>query len=293
MPHNHPLKKPEIPNLGGSLDLEIARLTVLERRKIERAGGLFAERVNELEDFERVLDIMSGTGTWTLNVAQMYPEIDVVGLERGCLLASYASGQAEACKLGNVCYLPLGEDLTKLAFSDNSFDLVNINYLFILLHPHEWPLFFQECLRITRPGGYIRVFGQDWGITNSPAIEKLAEIFLRGLKKAHLGLSPNGRYIGVLPFLNSFLRQAGWIDIQRRAMIDDYLKGAGMPNNPEQAINLMANAMRAITIQQQMATPEEFEELLAQAVIDLEREDFCSCLLTVAFCARKPPAHTV
>jgi ubiquinone/menaquinone biosynthesis C-methylase UbiE len=287
MPYNHPLKKLEIPNLGGNLDLEIARLTVLERRKIERAGGLFAERVHELEDFERVLDIMSGTGTWTLKVAQMYPEIEVVGLERVCLLMDYANGQAEMRKLGNVCYFLLGEDPTKLAFPDNAFDLVNVNYLFVLLHPHEWPLFFQECLRITRPGGYIRVFEQDWGITNSPAIEKMAEFFLRGLQKAHLGLSPNGRYIGVLPFLSSFLRHAGWIAIQRRAMIDDYLKGSSMPNNSEQAINLMANVMRTLTIQQDMATPEEYEELLAQAVIDLEREDFCSCLLTVAFWARK------
>lgn len=288
MPYDHPQKDLEIPNLGGSLDLEIARLTALERRRIERAGGLFPEREHELEGFEHVLDIMSATGAWTLSVAQMYPEIEVQGLERRTRLVDYASGQAEARKLGNVCYTYLGEDLTKLAFPDNSFDLVNANYLFVHLHPHEWRPFFQECLRITRPGGYIRVLEQDWGITNSPAIEKLADLFLRGLKKANLGLSPNGRYIGVLPFLCTFLRQTGWIHIQRRVMVDDYLKGSGMPHKAEQAIRLMANTMRDITIQQAMATPEVYAALLAQATVELEREDFCSLLLLVAFCARKP-----
>ena len=292
MPHDHPLKGQQIPNLGGSLDLEIARLTLLDHRRVEQAGGLFPERENELEGFKHVLDIMSGTGAWALQVARMYPEIEVLGLVSRSRLADYANGQAEIRKLGNVCYVQLDEQLTKLDFPDNSFDMLNVGQLFSVLHPHEWSLFFQECLRVTRPGGYIRVIEQDWGITNSPAIEKLAELFLRGLKKTNLGLSPNGRYIGVLPLLGSFLKQAGWISIQRRVIIDDYLKGAGIPNNAEQSLGLMTNLMRDITIQQQMATPEEYEELLSQGTIELEREDFCSLLLLVSFWARKSECLT-
>lgn len=288
MPHDHPQKDLEISNLGGSQDLEIARLTILERRKIEQVGGLFPERANELEEFEHVLDIMSGTGAWSLGVAQMYPEIEVLGLEPRSRLADYANMQAETRKLGNVSYMRLGNGLTRLDFADNVFDMVNVNDLFPILHSHEWPLFFQECLRITRPGGYIRVLEQDWGMTNSPAIEKLADLFLRGLKQADLGLSPNGRYIGVLPRLSSFLKQAGWTNIQRRVIVDDYLTGAGTPNNPAQAVDLMANSMRDLTLRQHMATPEEYEALLAQAINELENEDFCSLLLLVAFWARKP-----
>jgi hypothetical protein len=71
-------------------------------------------------------------------------------------------------------------------------------------------------------------------------------------------------------------------------MVDDYMRGAGVPSNPEQAIKLMANTMRDITIQQHMASPEEFEALLAQATMELECEDFCSLLLLVVFWARKP-----
>lgn len=288
MPHDHPFTSQEIPHLGGNLDLEIARLTILERRKIEQAGGLFPERENELEDFEHVLDIMSGTGAWALSVAQRYPEIEVLGLESRSRLADYASTQAEARKLGNVCYVRLGEGLTRLAFPDNAFDMINVNYLHTMLRPHEWPLFFQECLRVTRPGGYIRVLEQEWGITNSPAIEKLADLFLRSLKKINLGLSPNGRYIGVLPLLNSFLGQTGWLDIQRRVAIDDYLKGDDVPQSSAQTIRLMANLMQDVTLQQEMATPQEYETLLAQATLELEREDFCSLLLLVTFWARKP-----
>lgn len=288
MPHDHPTKNQALSHLGGSLDLEIARLTTMERRRIEQAGGLFPERENELEGFQHVLDIISATGAWALNVAQLYPEIEVMGLEHRARLVDFATGQAEARKLGNVCYVWSGEDLTKLDFPDNFFDMVNANHLFMALRPHQWRPFFRECLRITRPGGYIRVTEQDWGITNSPALEKLAELFLGALKKANLSISANGRYPGVIPLLGPFLNQTGWIDIQRRVMTDDYLKGAGMPRNGEQAINLMANMMREITLQQEMTTPEAYEALLAQAALELDCENFCSLLLLVAFWARKP-----
>jgi ubiquinone/menaquinone biosynthesis C-methylase UbiE len=292
MPHDHPQKDRGLPNLGGSSDVELARLTILERRKIEQIGGLFPERENDLEDFEHVLDIMSGTGTWSLSVAQRYPEIEVQGLERRSQLADYANMLAETRKLGNVSYTRLDNGPTRLDFADNSFDMVNVNDLFPILHPHEWALFFQECLRVTRPGGYIRLLEQEWGMTNSPAIEKLADLFLRSLKKAGLGLSPSGRYIGVLPRLSAFLKQAGWSNIQRRVIVDDYLTGAGAPTSPAQAVGLMANSMRDLTLLQHLATPAEYEALLAQAISELEQEDFCSLLLLMAFWARKPESQT-
>lgn len=288
MPLDYAVSDQQIFALGGNLDLEIPRLAMLERRKIERAGSLFPERKDELDGFEGVLDIMSGLGIWTLSVAQTYPEIDVVGLERHGKLLDYARGQAKARRIGNVCYHLWDDVPTKLAFPDNFFDLVNTNYLFLLLHEDEWPRFFQECLRITRPGGYIRVFEQSWGVTNSPAIEQLADFFLRGLKKAGLGLSPDGRNLGVITMLGHFLKQAGWTDIQRQAMFEDYLQGAGTPKDPEQAIQLMANTMREMTLKQGMTSPERFEELLQEAVKDVARDDFASLLLIASFCARKP-----
>jgi hypothetical protein len=75
-------------------------------------------------------------------------------------------------------------------------------------------------------------------------------------------------------------------------MIDDYLNGPGVPNNPEQAIRLMANSMRDLTIRQHMATSAEYDALISQAVVEMEREDFCSSLLLVAFSARKPECTT-
>ena len=121
-------------------------------------------------------------------------------------------------------------------------------------------------------------------MTNSPAIEKLSEYVPAQLEEANLGLSPNA--VGVLPLIGPFC-DTGLIygNIQRRVIIDDSLTFLASPS--EQAVRLMANAMRDITIRQHIAT--SVRHTISQAVIEMEREDFCSSLFVccVVFVARK------
>jgi hypothetical protein len=65
--------------------------------------------------------------------------------------------------------------------------------------PTAWPMLMDECRRITRPGGIIRLTETEWNLTNSLAYETLHAMTTRALKKAGKSFSPDGRNVGSVP----------------------------------------------------------------------------------------------
>jgi len=285
---DHVQSSQEIYLLGGSVDLEIARLSILERLRIENMGGVCAERNNDFTGFTRVLDLVSRTGTWALQVARDYPELEVISLDWPGTLADIAQGQAEVQGLANIRFHPQGSDITRLDFPDSSFDLINASQLFSFVLPQQWPAFLKECLRITRPGGAVRFIEGEWGTTNSPAIEEFTGLFLRGLKQMGHSLSPNGRNIGVVTVLAHSLEQIGWQKVTRRAYIEEYMTGQRAPANPQARVQLMANTMLKPILSQGLSTQTEVDALLAQAVVEVADPDFCGVATYYSFYAQKP-----
>jgi SAM-dependent methyltransferase len=293
MPTDHVQKGQEIYLLGGNANLEIARLTILERLKFETMGGLFVELKDDFSRCTRVLDLMSRLATWGISVAQTHSDLEVACIDYPGVLMDHAQAQAQVLGLENINFFDLTEDITRLDFPDGYFDLLNASHLFSFVLPHQWSAFLKECLRITHPGGYVRFIESEWGMTNSPAVEQLASLFLHGLKKKGQGLSPDGRNIGVVAMLGYLLKQAGWQDVKRQAFVTDYLTGPAEPSDPAAKVQVMANVMLKSILEQQMATQEEVDMLLAQAAVEVGQEDFQGLVLSVSFCAQKPLVASV
>lgn len=277
-------------HFGGQLERVAAGISIRDRVLIEHMGGPFAERENNFAGMRRVLDLPCRTGIWTARVAQLHPEIEVIGLEHLPQMIEYAQGVAEAQRLGNVHFELLKEPITTLPFPNDFFDLINASFLMMLLHVNEWPAFLQECLRITRPGGSLRIMEAECGITNSLPVEQLSSLFLQGLHLMGKSAAPDGRHIGLMPLLNRLFRHAGWHDIKRRAFAEDYMCGPGVPFDPAARVEFMANTMNSIILQQQLATSDEVEQLLQEAIKDLEQEDFCGLIFLLTIYAHKPLA---
>ena len=288
MPINHQPDEHEIRILGGSVDTEIARQRIRDQSQIALMGGPFPERENNFDDFTHVLDLPCRMGTWVSHAARANPRLKVAGLERQARSLEYAQGMLDPQVKENISLDLIGDNITQLNFPDNYFDLVNSSHVFSLVQAEEWPAFLRECLRITRPGGYIRLTEADTGQTNSRAIEQINAFFVQGIKKMGRSLSPDGRHIGVIIMLGYLLKQAGWSEIERRAYVDDYMVDPSVPGDPTARVELLINSMRQTIISQGLATPEHLQALTHEAAEDVAREDFSGIIFLLTYCARKP-----
>ena len=188
--------------------VETVRLLNSPRLYAQLMGGLLAEQPDPT-DFQDVLDIGCGPGVWALDLAFTYPESQVVGIDLSKHRISYARSMACEQGLSNAHFRVM--DATgPLDFPDQTFDLVNAQFLFEDLPKERWGPLLQECRRILRPGGILRLTESDVGFSNSPAHEYLWQCFLRASSWANHACSPDGRHLGIINQLQPLLRRLGF-----------------------------------------------------------------------------------
>ncbi len=151
---------------------EMARLIQQDMMITRKMGGPLAEQADP-SSFSTVLDLGCGPGGWVLDVAFACPDAEVAGIDVSKTMTSYGNARASSQGLHNASFEVM--DITKpLAFSDQTFDLVNGRLLVGSLHRTAWSQMIQECFRITRPGGVMRMTELDTsGVTTSPAYNYL------------------------------------------------------------------------------------------------------------------------
>jgi len=147
---------------------ELRRLTVQDQLVTTAMGGVLSEQPDPTI-FRHVLDVACGTGGWAIEAAKLYPEMHLTGIDISHKMIEYAS----ACAKGNNRIMfRVMDALFQLAFPSDSFDLVNLRFGVGFIRIWEWPEVISEMLRVTKPGGVVRI--TDSGIvqeSNSPALK--------------------------------------------------------------------------------------------------------------------------
>lgn len=265
---------------------EMARLMLQDTILTRAMGGVLPEQTN-ISEIHDVLDIACGPGGWLLDLIQQYPSKRGVGIDISRLMTDYARSLAASRELSNVTFYAM--DATKpLQFPDNSFDLVNGRIFTGFLSTHNWPKLLQECNRITRPGGIIRLTEPEWGFTNSAAYDTLTRYSTQALHRAGHTFSPHGRTIGTGSVLRLLLKQAGYQDVQNRAHAVDYSAGTQDQKSHIQDHLIVHKQLQPFFVKMQVATQEELERLHAQMEEELFAEDFCGIDYFLTVWARKP-----
>ncbi len=117
---------------------------------------------------QKVLDLGCGTGTLSIWIKQMYPKIEVVGLDGDpeiLKLARRKSHQADAS-------IQFDEGFsTRLPYPENHFDRIVSTLFFHHLTLSDKQRTIAEVLRVLKPGGQLHV--ADWG--------KASNALMRGL----------------------------------------------------------------------------------------------------------------
>lgn len=267
-------------------EAEMARLLRQEQLLTRGMGGVFPEKP-DLTHVQRVIDLACGPGGWALEVAFTYSDIEVIGVDISERMISYAQALAEAQQRKNVSFHTM-DILKPLDFPEASFDLVNARLISGFMLREQWPIFFHECLRILRPGGILRLTEVEGGLVNKPHVEKIAQLSMRAMNLAGMNFSPNGLYYGILHVLPRFFQQAGLHKIDKMAHFIDFSFGTEAHEGYYHNAALMMPLLEPLITKMQLATAEEWHDLMQRGLAEIYEEDFCTAWLMLTIWGQKP-----
>lgn len=253
---------------------EMARLLLQDRLINEMIGGLFPER-EDLNEIENILDIGCGPGGWALDVAQSYPSKQITAIDISDTMLAYANEQKKLHALKNIRFEKM-DAREKLLFENQSFDLVNIRYATGYIPRHIWPKLFMECVRITKPGGTLRISEPDrMGLTNSAAFEKYSYYLSLLLSKLEYGFAVDPYSFGMSPMLSKLFRDAGYNDILMRSYVLDFSYGTTFYPVQLQNIEITCQLLQPLIKNMAIATQEDLEGFYETLLHELGSENFC------------------
>jgi len=269
---------------------EMARLVSQDRLTTKSMSGLLPEQT-DLSSIHRVLDVACGPGGWVLDMAFEHPDIQVVGIDISQTMIEYARVRSKVQKLENASFQVMSA-LKPLDFPDASFDLVNARAIAGFMLPASWPAFLQESMRITRPGGIIRLTEtDDFGTSNSPALEKFTKLAVHVGHSAGRTFNPEARGGAVTPMLGHFLRKVGCKNIKKRAHMIDYSSGEEAHDGVYKDLMVAFQLLQPFLTKLGFISQQELEQLYQQVLTEMASHDFCALWYLLTVWGQKPAAQ--
>lgn len=266
---------------------EMARLITQDRLITQGMGGPFSEQT-DISNFHTILDVACGPGGWVSDVAFANPDMQVTGIDISNKMIEYARAMAWSQRLENTTFQAM-DVLKPLDFPDNSFDLVNARFLVALMPKTAWPKLLEECVRITRPGGIIRLTEFDEpATTNSTAFAHWMTLTFRAIKLAGLCISPEGHNFGVTPLLRRFLLDAGCQVIGLRSYCIDFSFGTPAFDNMYRNCEIAFRQVQPFMVKMKVATPEEIEQSYQHMLLEMRTDNFCALWYYLTTWGQKP-----
>ncbi len=268
---------------------ELVRLMMMDQLITGAMGGPLAG-LPELPEHANVIDLACGPGGWVLNVAHTHPDVEVCGVDISKGMVDYANARARSQNLRNASFGVMS--ITQpLDFPDNSFDLVNARFVTTVLPTEYWPTFLQECRRITRPGGIFRsTESKFWGITNSPACERVRMLGCELLRALGHGFSADGQNFGITPVIGHLVQSAGFEQIQQRIYMINYSSGTQAWS--EFYHNMEIGNALGMEMARKIGMPLEPDDATVgrRALEEMQQKDFCGLYWFLSTWGVKPRA---
>ncbi len=175
----------------------------------------FALRGNYVAPLQRplaILDVGCGTGRWAMEMAESWPEANVVGVDltppnvdmQGDLGRTQPDRRPE-----NYTFVT-GNVLQGLPFAENTFDFVHQRLLYAAIPRPQWPMVIAELHRVATPGGWVELVEGSLGAnSDGPAMQQLAQWIIAATSRRQIDMQ-------ISPHLPGYLRDAGFRDVRVR-----------------------------------------------------------------------------
>ncbi len=266
-----------------SSNAEMIRQMIQEGIVTAGMGGPLSEQPDPAS-LHRVLDVGCGPGGWILEAARMYPHMELVGIDISWRMIEYARAEAQARRLTDGVEFLVMDAMRPLDFPDASFDLVNMRFGFSFLLVKDWPRLLSELLRVTRPGGIIRVTDGVIGQSTSPAFNRINQMFLCALYRSGRHLTEHAGMTRELPRL---LSESGCQQVQTKDHTLELVAGTVGGQNFYQDMMFAIQTGKPF-IQKWGCATEDYDVLYEQALIEMQQPDFRVIWPLVTAWGRKP-----
>ncbi len=255
--------------------VEMARLINLDRATTKAMGGPLSG-ISDLPQEARVLDLACGPGSWVLDVAAARPESAVTGIDISKAMIDYARVRAGTQRLTNASFAVM--NITEpLDFSNATFDLVNARFLGPALLREAWQPLLDECTRILKPGGLLRLTepADMAGITTSAAHERLTVLLYQAFWHAGYAFSTNGYTLGLTTMLPRMMRQTGYCHVHCQAHTLEFSADCEAWHSFYRNAQVLFSMLPPFLIKTGVATQEELDVLSEQMHTEWRSETFC------------------
>jgi SAM-dependent methyltransferase len=108
--------------------------------------------------FGSILDIGCGPGSWAMTVASLFPDADVIWVDRSTLMIDYATARASVLPIKNVCFeVKDGLNPLHVPFEKDEYDFINLALASSWVPTGAaWMQLLQQCFCMAQPGGVVR-----------------------------------------------------------------------------------------------------------------------------------------
>lgn len=251
----------------------LARLLRLERLVTHCMGGILPEQ-SDPTLFRRVLDVGCGPGGWTIDAAQMYPTMSLVGIDIDAQLLQFASAEADAVAVADRVEFRTMDALGPLDFPDESFDLVNLRLAGGFLRTWDWPNVLREIARVTQQGGVIRIVElEPTGQSNSTAYVQVGQILTRAFFHAGHFFTPEPD--GLIAHLESLLQGPNYQQIETKTITAELRAGTESGRIWYEDGVRSSLALRPFIQKWGGVDIETYDRLCKQKLANMQENDFC------------------
>ncbi|WP_376794685.1 class I SAM-dependent methyltransferase [Thermogemmatispora sp.] len=189
------------------LPKDLGEVNRLDFQHYVMRSALHGNYLAPIQQPRRILDVGCGTGQWACELAQQFPQAEVIGLD-------LEPAKAAASLPANYRFVQ-GDVLKGLPFENDTFDFVHQRLLVLAIPLAAWRGVAQELARVTAPGGWVELVEAGTHVSHftpaGPATQQF--LYLMGQLGALRGLDNEG---AVLRSLDLYLHQAGLVNVNRQ-----------------------------------------------------------------------------
>jgi SAM-dependent methyltransferase len=257
-------------------DQEISRLDFQHYMLRYAFKGNYLAPVSNPRD---ILDVGCGSGRWPMEMALVFPNANVVGVD--VVPPPADTGPAAMMRPANYVFVP-GNVLEGLPFADASFDFVHQRLLIAALPADQWPRVIAELRRVARPGGWVELAEGHIRVDGGgPALKTLGDW-------AYALMGRRGIDAGMFQNLGPLLGGAGLINVQQHTLRLPVGRKFGRLGYLMEANHFaLYEGFKGPILASGLATPETYARTVTEAGQEIARGR-CSAMFCAAYGQRSP-----